>query len=279
VGAAFGLIVFIHSPWTVKLGLAGLVLVLLIKKRRPRQVIREVPAAPVKDTAESLFQDGNVIRQGSEVTNEADPDQTTTASYARPSAGIAPTETEEPSPPNDNIIRALSDTSNEVDPHQVTASYAHPTTGLAHTDAALQVYVSSDEGPVKSQARRIIIAGLIKTAAFKTEDDSLDEALRDIVVTRDADILRAKLQVLSERLTHLAATEADCLEPIRKKVITALHIVQIIAEDQDKQSQVQATETLIKTMDTEDSEIKNAEPSMQNEDVAVDPDPGPDASS
>jgi hypothetical protein len=122
---------------------------------------------------------------------------------------------------------------------------------MAHTDAALQVYVSTEEGPVKSQARRIIVAGLIKTAAFKTEDDSLDEALRDVVLSNDPGILKDKLQVLSERLTHLAETEADHLAPIRKKVLTVLHIVQVIAEDQDKQSQVQAAETLIKTVDAE----------------------------
>ena len=56
-------------------------------------------------------------------------------------------------------------------------------------------------------------------------------------------------------------------------------IVQIIAEDQEKQSQVQAAETLIKAINTEDSETKSPEPRIQNEDAAVDPDPGPDTSS
>jgi hypothetical protein len=263
VGAALGLIVFIHSPWTVKLGLSVLLIVILVKKRSPRHAMRETPEPHGQQTETQLPSEDNVGQNRSDVTHGQDAEQFTT-SPTHASTGMADTETEAPSSPDANVIRALSDATSEVDADQVTASYAHPTTGLAHTDAALQVYTSSEAGPAKSQARRIIIAGLTKTVAFKTEDHSLDDALRDIVVTSDPDLLKDKLQVLPERLAQLAETEAERLAPIKQKVLTVLHIVQIIAEDQDKQSQVQATETLIKLMDA-------AEPRAHNEDSPVDP--------
>ncbi len=211
VGGAAVLVVFIHSPWAVKLILAGLMLVILIRKRGTRtERVREAPEPAVEETAQ---------------------------------------ETEQSVCAEDNVIQVNSDATHAIDPEQVTASYAHPSTGMAHTDAALQVYVSSDEGSVKARARRIIIAGLTRTAAFRTEDEGLDEALRDIVMTGDPAILKDRLQVLPERLTDLAKTEADRLDPIKQKVLTVLNIVRIIAEDQEKQTQVQAAESLIKTMD------------------------------
>ena len=278
-GAALALIAFIHASGVLKLVLGILALVTLMKRQRPRHITRP-PSAPLTgagDKAEDAEQTGapvpsddDVVQVVPDVTDEVDPDELT-APRAHPSTGTTHPETEEPSPPDDNVIRAVSDATNEVDADQVTASYAHPSTGMAHTDAALQVYVSSEEGPVKSRARRIIIAGLTKTAAFKTEDGELNEALREIVVTSDTDILQDKLQALSERLTCLAETEADRVEPIKQKVLTVLNIVQIIAEDPDKQSKVQEQELLIRTTEVENQGMQNAEPSTQNEEVADDP--------
>ena len=275
VGSAIGLIVFIHSSWIVKLGLVGLAFVILIKKQNPRHVVRK---APERRTEEPSPVDGNTIQAASDVTNEADPDQLT-ASLAHPSTDMVHTETDGPSHPNDNVIRALSDATNEVDADQVTASYAHPTTGLAHTDAALQVYTSSEPGPAKSRARRIIIAGLTKTAAFKTEVNSLDEALKDIVITSAPDTLQDQLQVLPERLAQLAETEAERFDSIKQKLLTVLHIVQIIAEDQDKQSKVQATEILIKTMDAEQARTQDAETGRNHNGTADNPGSESNASS
>jgi len=99
------------------------------------------------------------------------------------------------------------------------------------------------------------------------------------VVTSDPDVLQDKLQVLPERLAQLAETEAERFDSIKQKLLTVLHIVQIIAEDQDKQSQVQTVESLIKAVGVEQTGIQNTEPITQHEETTVDPDLGSDGSS
>lgn len=216
VGIALGAVVCIHAPWVLRLALVGLLIVVLIKRPRPRPVTRPGP--------EPYF--GGIVKPKEETQ-------------------------EEPLPAQNDAVQVISDATHTVDSDQVTASYAHPSTGIAHTDAALQVYVSSEDGPAKSRARRIIIAGLTKTTAFRTEDEELNAALNDIVKTGDPDTLKDKLQALSERLKHLSETEVDAFDSIRHKILTVLNIVQIIAEDPEKQSQVQETELLVRTMDAE----------------------------
>lgn len=276
VGTALGAIAFIHAPWVLRPVLVGLMIVVLLKRQRPRPVTKPGPepyfGGIVKLKEETPEEpspaDTTTAPVLADVPNEADPTQVTAASVPL-SPATNRTATEPSSPPE---VRIMSDVTGKVDAEQVTASYAHPTTGMAHTDAALQVYVSSEDGPAKSRARRIIVAGLTKTAAFKTEDEEINAALKD-VVTGDLNSLKERIQALPERLKHLAETEADGFDAIRHKVLTVLNIVQIIAEDPHKQYQVRETELRIRTMDAdEQAGMQDAELGAQDEEVADDPD-------
>jgi len=124
----------------------------------------------------------------------------------------------------------LDEPETPFNPDDITMSYAHPKTGVMHVDAALTAYISHQDGAVKARARRIIVAHLIKTAAFSTGHDDVDQALKEVITCDEPDTLDAKLQTLPEQLKRTDAP-AEERTSIKDKVIIILNIVQVITED------------------------------------------------
>ena len=160
----------------------------------------------------------------------------------------AVTEKEDNVDDDEQTTITLGDLNDAFDADDITMSYAHPQTGVMHVDAALNVYTSHAEEAVKAQACRIIIAHMIKTAAFSTGHDDLDQALKEVITNRDPLALTTTLQSIPEQLAK-ATDQSETSEPIKHKVCTILDIVRVITENPDAQSQLQGVAEEIKQSD------------------------------
>ena len=154
-------------------------------------------------------------------------------------------EKEEEAVDDEGTTITLSELNDGFDSDDITMSYAHPNTGVMHVDAALNVYTSHLEEAVKARARRIIVAHMIKTAAFATSYDTLDKALKEVITCNDPLTMQTTLQMIPEQLT-LATAQSEAPESTKLKVLTILDGMQVITEDPNTKSQLQGVAETVK---------------------------------
>ncbi len=136
-----------------------------------------------------------------------------------------------------------------IDPDQATLSYAHPLTGMFHVDAALSVYVSSEDGPSKARARRIIVVHLTRVPAFLTGDPDLDDALKHVVTGDDSLVLTTQLQAIADHLNEPTTRQSEAFEETRNKVLTVLGIAKLIARNPEEGSLLEQGEDTVNHLD------------------------------